>query len=134
MLSTGVGLPSALMYGSLTDQDINCRAIGRCVYGEEIDRELLDMIPRSGPNVGPYAARASRPIKPLTQNDGHQFLYARYNVELTGANLRRMGFEQVDPADVKKMDNATPDNIERLLAIGAASATQVQREHFGPFL
>lgn len=134
MLSTGVGLPSALMYGSLVDQDINCRAIGRCVYGEEIDRELLDMIPRSGPNVGPYDARTARPIKPLAQNDGRQFLYARYNVELSAANLNRLGFEGVEPAEVKKMDNATPDNIERLLAIGAASAEQVQREHFGPFI
>ena len=37
-----------LMYGSLIDQDINCRAIGRCTYGDVIDRELLDMVPRVG--------------------------------------------------------------------------------------
>ncbi len=39
-------LPGVLMGGAAIDQDINCRAIGRCVFGEPIDRELGDMIPR----------------------------------------------------------------------------------------
>jgi hypothetical protein len=134
MLSTGVGIPSALMYGSLVDQDINCRAVGRCVYGEEIDRELLDMIPRTGAAVGSYDQRMARPLKPLSQNEGRQFLYARYNVDLSEPNLKRLGFQNVDSKSVAKMDNATPENIETLLAIGTESARQIQREHFGPFV
>jgi hypothetical protein len=134
VLSTAVGIPTALMYGSLVDQDISCRAVGRCVYGEEIDRELLDMIPRTGPNVGDYAARAARPPKPLAQGEGRQFLYARYNVDLSVSNLTKLGFGSVDPKAVKKMDNATPENIERLLAIGSASAQQIQPAHFGSFI
>ncbi len=45
-LSNLVGLPGALMYGALVDQDINCRVFGRCVYGAPIDREMGDLIPR----------------------------------------------------------------------------------------
>ena len=122
------------MYGSLVDQDINCRAVGRCTYGAEIDRELLDMIPRVGPNVGSYDARAARPAKPLTQSDNRQFLYARYNVDLGAASLKQLGFEKVEPKSVQKMDNATPGNIDQLLAIGTASAAQIKKEHFGTFL
>ena len=47
-----IGIPSALMYGSLVDQDINCRTIGRCAYGDAIDREPLDMVPR---DLGAFA-------------------------------------------------------------------------------
>jgi len=134
MLSTGLGIPSALMYASLIDQDINCRAIGRCVHGDLIDRELLDMIPRDGEAVGGFAQRMARPVKPLSQDQGRGFLYTRYNVDLGADGLQALGFGDVDPRSVQKMDNATSENIERLLAIGAASATQVSRDHFGPFL
>jgi hypothetical protein len=134
LLSTGVGIPSALMYGSLVDQDINCRTIGRCVYGEEIDRELLDMVPRVGAACGSYIERRSRPIVPLSKDLGRKFLYARYNVDLGAANLKALGFPNVDPKSVQKMDNATPENIETLLAIGTASAAQIQKAHFGPFV
>jgi uncharacterized protein len=134
MLSTGVGIPSALMYGSLVDQDINCRTIGRCIYGEEIDRELLDMVPRSGPAVGSYDQRRQRPRAPLNQDQKRQFLYARYNVDLSADGLKNLGFTTVNPASVQKMDNATSENIETLLQIGAASAAQIDRAHFGPFI
>jgi predicted acylesterase/phospholipase RssA len=134
LVSTGLGVPAALMYGSLVDQDINCRAVGRCVYGAEIDRELLDMIPRVGPNIGSYDARAARAVKPLSQSENRQFLYARYNVDLSAGGLKQLGFETVEPKAVQKLDNATPGNIDQLLAIGAASATQIKKEHFGAFV
>ena len=46
--STLVNFPGALMYGAQIDQDINCRAVGRCVHGAPIDSELGDLIPRRG--------------------------------------------------------------------------------------
>lgn len=134
LLSTGLGIPTALMYASLVDQDINCRTVGRCVHGDLIDREVLDLVPREGDGVGSFDARMARPVKPLTENLGRKFLYARYNVDLGAANLKALGFPRVDPKSVQKMDNATPDNIESLLAIGAASAEQVRKEHFGSFI
>jgi hypothetical protein len=134
MLSTGVGIPSALMYGSLVDQDINCRAIGRCVHGDVIDRELLDMVPRDGDASGSFADRMKRPITPLSTPLGRRFLYARYNVDLSPSSLAGLGFPNVEAKSVQKMDNATNENIETLLAIGDASATQVKKDHFGPFV
>ena len=134
MLSTGVGIPSALMYGSLVDQDINCRAISRCVYGDVIDRELLDMIPREGDAIGNFAQRMGRKIRPLSEDQGRRFLYARYNVDLGADKLNVLGFSNIDPKSVQKMDNATSQNIETLLEIGARSAEQVKRDHFGSFV
>lgn len=134
LVATGLGIPAALMYASLVDQDINCRAVGRCVHGDVIDRELLDMIPREGDAVGGFDERMSRTPIPLSKNLGRQFLYARYNVELSAAGLRELGFVNVDPKEVQKLDNATSENIETLLAIGTASARQIDRSHFGPFL
>jgi hypothetical protein len=134
LLTTGLGIPSALMYGSAVDQDVNCRAVGRCVYGEVIDRELLDLIPRTGPAIGSFEQRLQRPITPLSQNLGRQFLYSRYNVGLSRDSLTALGFGEMDPVSVQKMDNATPENIRSLLAIGTAAAKQIQPDHFGPFL
>jgi hypothetical protein len=135
MLTTGIGIPSALMYGSLVDQDINCRAIGRCTYGDVIDRELLDMVPREGADIGTVAERRKRTLVPLSTNLGRRFLYARYNVDLSHAGLKDLNFPDVDPKSVQQMDNAKPENIELLERIGAASgAAQVDKAHFGSFI
>lgn len=135
MLKTGLGIPGALMYGSLVDQDVNCRAVGRCTHGDVIDRELLDMVPREGPDEGTVSERLARPRLPLERDLGRAFLYARYNVELSGAGLAALGFGHVDPALAQKMDKADPEQIELLLGIGGAAAKrQVRvRDHFGPF-
>lgn len=135
MLKTGLGIPGALMYGSLVDQDVNCRAVGRCTHGDVIDRELLDMVPREGPDEGTVSERLARPRLPLERDLGRAFLYARYNVELSGAGLAALGFGHVDPALAQKMDKADPEQIELLLGIGdAAGKRQVRvRDHFGAF-
>jgi hypothetical protein len=126
MLSTGLKIPDALMYGSLVDQDINCRAIGRCTYGEAIDRELGDMVPRD----------AAGTALSLDQDCGRSFLYARYNVDVSPSGLQGLGFREgeVNSGQVQRMDKATPDHIELLMRIGKAAGRQVKPEHFGPFL
>lgn len=134
MLSTGISIPSALMYGTLVDQDINCRAVGRCVHGDVIDRELLDMVPREGEPIGTFTQRMARPRLPLSTDLGRRFRYARYNVDLGAASLQALGFGDVEPASVAKMDNATPLNIENLLRIGTAAAAQVSNDHFEGFV
>ena len=126
MLSTGVAIPAALMYGSLVDQDINCRAVGRCTYGDVIDRELFDMVPRK---------ESGEPV-PLSTDMGRAFLYARYNVDLSGEGLAALGFsrDEVDPAIAQRMDLADREHIDLLLKIGATAARQVDAAHFGPFV
>jgi len=135
MLSTGIAIPGALMYGSLVDQDINCRAVGRCSYGDVIDRELLDMVPRQGPDEGGFQARMSRVPVPLSTDLGRAFLYARYNVDLSADGLAALGFskDDVDPATAQRMDVADPAHIDLLTKIGTKAARQVDVAHFGPF-
>lgn len=133
MLSTGLGVPTALMYASLIDQDVNCRAVGRCTYGDVIDRELLDMVPREGPDDGTVEERLGRPPIPLSTDLGRAFLYARYNVDLSDSGLAALGFGHLDAALMRKMDRAVPEHIDQLLAVGAAAARQVSLAHFGPF-
>ena len=134
MVSTGIGIPSALMYGALVDQDINCRTVGRCTFGEVIDRELLDMVPREGEDTGTVGERLARAAVPLSQDLGRAFLYARYNAELSHAGLAALGFNHADPDAVQKLDNVAPANIDLLLDIGAAVGARVKKAHFGAFL
>jgi patatin-like phospholipase len=134
MLATGITVPTALMYGSLVDQDVNCRAVGRCTYGDVIDRELLDMVPRQGADEGTPEQRLARPLVPLDEDLGRSFLYTRYNVDLGGAGLAKLGCADVDPDLAQKMDRADSDHIELLLRIGGRAAAQVDvGRHFGPF-
>ena len=133
MLATGLGVPTALMYGASVDQDINCRAIGRCTYGAVIDRELLDMIPREGDDEGRLSDRLARAKVPLETDPRRSFLYARYNIDLSREGLTALGFPDLDPQDVQKMDDASSENIEQLLKIGDKAAQQVESSHFGAF-
>jgi hypothetical protein len=109
--------PAALMYGAQVDQDINCRSVGRCIHGAEIDRELGDLIPRDDTgNV------------PISQNLGRQFLYARYNAELTARWLSSHGLGNVDAAQVAQLDSV--EHINDLVRVGQALAEEVKLEHF----
>jgi hypothetical protein len=118
-LSNVAHLPGALMYGALVDQDVNCRMIGRCVYGAPIDRELGDMIPRD----------AAGELVPLSQNLGCAFLYARYNADLSRAGLDALGLPEIDPSQVGQLDSV--DYIEELSRVGRRIAQDVRLEHFG---
>jgi patatin-like phospholipase/acyl hydrolase len=109
--------PAALMYGAQVDQDVNCRTVGRCVFGAPIDRELGDLIPRDGDN----------PI-PIEQNLGRRFLYARYNADLTSKWLSEHGLGDVDPSQVAQLDSV--EHINDLVRVGKAVAKDVKIEHF----
>ncbi len=121
-LSNLVGLPGALMYGALVDQDINCRVFGRCVYGAPIDREMGDLIPRD---------EDQRPV-PLAKDLGCAFLYARYNADLGREGLDTMGLNDIDPEQVGQLDSVK--YIDALSRVGQRLAEEVRLEHFGPFI
>ncbi len=110
--------PAALMYGAQVDQDINCRTIGRCIHGAEIDRELGDLIPRDDAGN----------VIPLSKDQGRRFLYARYNAELSARWLTRHNLGNVDPAKVAKLDSV--ENINDLVRVGQALAAEVELDHF----
>jgi uncharacterized protein len=121
-VSNLAGLPGALMYGALVDQDINCRTVGRCVHGAPIDRELGDLIPRdeTGAEI------------PLSEDLGRAFLYARYNAELTRAGLDAIDLPDVAPELVSKLDSI--QSIPDLRRVGEKIGAQVKIAHFGTFV
>jgi hypothetical protein len=115
-------IPSALMYGAQVDQDINCRMVGRCVYGDAIDSELGDLIPRD---------ESGNPL-PLAEDLGRAFLYARYNADLSSPWLNKMGLGDIDPGKVSKLDSV--DYMPELRRIGERVGQEVKLEHFGSFV
>jgi hypothetical protein len=110
--------PAALMYGAQVDQDVNCRIVGRCLFGAPIDREVGDLIPRD---------EAGKVI-PTAVDLNRRFLYARYNAELTSKWLNHHGLGDVDPANVSKLDSV--EFIGDLVRVGKAVADDVKIEHF----
>ena len=110
--------PAALMYGAQVDQDINCRTVGRCLHGAPIDRELGDLIPRDA---------SGEPV-PVAEDLGRQFLYARYNAELSTAWLSARGLGDVDAAKVSQLDSV--EHIGDLIRVGQKLAEEVRPEHF----
>jgi uncharacterized protein len=116
ILDTATGISTNLMYAMQVDQDINCRTVGRCTFGEEIDRELGNMI--SDPD--------------LSIDTGKAFLYVRYNATLTRMGLDDLGLREIDPENVRKMDSVK--YIGLLQKVGQACARKVSLEHFGKFV
>ena len=74
-----------MMDGMAYDQDVNCRTIGRCSFGSEIDREI-------GTLVGDL---------PLTTELGRQFLYARYDPLITREGLDDVGLKDIQTEIVR---------------------------------
>jgi uncharacterized protein len=103
-------LPGVLMGGAAVEQDINCRAVGRCVFGHPIDREVGDMIPRRGDD--PLHGE----VIPLEEDCGRQFIYARYNPNVDADGVHALGLEHISPADVQAMDNV--DHIDEMRLVG----------------
>jgi hypothetical protein len=132
MVSTVAGLPGELMYGMLIDQDINCRTVGRCTYGAPLDSEILDLVPRQVHEGMTTAEQYQAPTIPLSTDLGRRFLYARYNADLSDTGLRNLGFPDVQPRNIQKMDAV--ENMTTLFKIGKAAGGAVQTSHFGPFL
>ena len=132
IVATVAGLPGELMYGILVDQDINCRTVGRCTYGNFLDREILDLVPRQSSGEMTAEEQYEAPEMPLSEDLRRRFLYARYNADLSGSGLCKLGFPSVDPKQIQKMDAV--ENIPLLLKIGNAAGAAVKAEHFGPFL
>ena len=122
LVNTLSNLPTNLMYATLTDQDINCRTIGRCTFGAALDRELNDMIPMDA---------AGNAIN-LSQDTKRHFLYARYNVDLSPEGLSALGLSNINSDHVRQMDSV--QYIDDLQTVGAAAAKQVSMKHFGSFV
>jgi len=115
LLYNAGSIPSALMAAALHEQDTLCRVFGRCLMGDEIDRELGDLHDTPAPGGG-----------------SNLFTYMRYNAELTDRGLAKLGHPNIDPAKVQKLDSVAA--IDELQTIGRAVARSVDPRHFAGFL
>ena len=121
--------PAALMYGAAVDQDINCRTIGRCIHGGEYDKELGRCDTAIDREIDDLVARGDDGMPAsLDEDSGRQFLYARYNAELSSSWLAKRGLQDVNPTSVAQLDSI--DNIDDLVRVGQALAKEVKIEHF----
>jgi patatin-like phospholipase/acyl hydrolase len=115
LLYNASSIPSALMYAALNEQDMLCRIFGKCVAGDELDREVGDLIGTKGP-VGP---------KKL-------FTYVRYNSELSVNGLNALGLADIKPEDVQMLDSVA--HVGELQRVGQAVAKKVKPDHFSGFV
>jgi len=121
LASSAANTLSAIMNQAQVDQDMNCRTVGRCTYGPWMDLEVEDLVPSD--------ERGEK--LPLEQNLGRQFLYVRYDVELSRKGLDDLGLPDVEPELVSKLDST--EGMGDLLRIGEKLAGRISKEHLGPF-
>ena len=103
---------------------MNCRTVGRCIYGAPIDRELDTMIPLD---------ENGKPSN--LDSDAHRhFSYVRYNADLSPKGLEEMNLSHIDSDDVRKMDSV--EFMSELREVGrTVGKKQVNvKEHFSYFL
>ena len=128
-LSNLVNFPAALMYGAAVDQDINCRIIGRCIHGGEFDAELGRCDTAIDSEMGDLVERCDDgTLSSISDDTGRQFIYARYNAELSTKWLKKRGLGDIDPATVAQLDSIA--HIDDLVKVGQALANEVKIEHF----
>jgi len=118
LLYNASSLPSALMFAALNEQDLLCRAFGNCLCGDELDREIGDLIDTEGTMKRPVTSKL--------------FTYVRYNAELSRTGLGKLGLTGIKPEDVQKLDSV--EHIEELQEVGQAIAKKVHKEHFAKFV
>ena len=118
LLYNASAIPSALMFAALNEQDLLCRAFGNCLCGDQLDREVGDLIDKED--------TMKRPVTSML------FTYVRYNAELSRKGLDELGLTGIKPEDVQKLDSV--ENIKELQAVGQAVAKKVTRAHFSKFI
>lgn len=119
LLYNASSIPAALMFAALNEQDLLCRAFGRCLCGDPLDREVGDLVDTAGTLKRP----GSRSL----------FTYVRYNAELSTPGLQRLGLEKIAPENVQKLDSVA--YLKDLQQVGRAIARhKVKREHFAAFI
>ncbi len=124
LLFNAASVPSALMFAALNEQDTLCRVFGRCRAGQELDREIGDLLAGGGPLAALAAPGAA---------ETRLFTYMRYNCELSRAGLDAIGLTKVNPADVQALDSIK--HMDQLRQTGRAAATTfIHPDHFDGFV
>jgi uncharacterized protein len=116
LLYTAKEAPATLMYSAINEQDMLCRAFGKCIAGDHLDMEIGDMI--GMPNGAAKEAC---------------FTYARYNVDLTESGLDSVGCGDLKEKSLYRLDAV--ELIHDMQTVGKAVAkTRVRASHFTDFI
>jgi hypothetical protein len=113
LVYNATSVPSALMFAALNEQDLLCRVFGDCRHGDELDREVGDLIGSAGP---------AHP---------KLFTYLRYNAELSRRWLDGHDLAGIDPRDVQRLDSTK--HMSELQEVGRKVAADVEPAHFDGF-
>lgn len=106
-------IPGALMYGAQNQQDMLCRAFGRCRVGDPLDNEIGD-------------------LKKTTPPGGTRlFTYLRYDADVSARGLSELGVVGIEPEQVQVMDSV--QYIPQIQQVGEALGRRVQPDHFAGF-
>lgn len=109
-------IPAALMFAAQNEQDMLCRIFGDCLAGDELDREIGDLI-----GEGSRGAVGEK-----------LFTYLRYSADIGRSGLAALDLGHIDPVKVQRMDSA--DGLNEMRAVGRAIARRkVRAEHFARF-
>ena len=57
---------------------------------------------------------------PLDEDCGRNFLYARFDPDVTADGLQQLGLDDIDPHDVQRMDSI--ENIDKMRQVGRVYA------------
>ncbi len=124
-------LPSALISAAMNQQDMLCRAFGRCMQGRPIDTELGDM--RDGATGGMSAPEHDACFQGRDGAIAKMFTYLRYDADLSREGLDRLGLADVEPKKIQQMDCVA--NLDALQEIGRRiSARDVYGDVLAQFL
>ena len=109
-------IPSALMFAAQNEQDMLCRIFGDCLAGDELDREIGDLIGE----------------KSLGAVSDKLFTYLRYSADIGQRGLAALDLGHLDPVKVQRMDST--EGLGDLREVGRAIAgRKVRAEHFARF-
>jgi len=118
LLDHAKNIPSALMNAASAGWDMACRMLGECRFGPRIDREYGDMV-IPDPPVGNWTG-------------GKQFVYMRYDPDVTDEGLQALGLEDIKAENVQKMDSV--EHIADIQRVGQTYAAKfVKPEHLRGF-
>jgi hypothetical protein len=108
-------MPGALMTSAAAQQDMLCRALGRCRWGLPIDSEVGDLRDSAG------------------LVDPRLFSYVRYDLPLSVDNLQALGVGHIRLGDLMAIDRV--DHITEMREVGRAIAEEcVDMAHFAGFV
>lgn len=117
ILGTAMTIPGRLMQRISTENDIQCRTTGRCVFGAKIDGEIGSLV---------------KPVTSATDNLGRRFLYARYDPDLTDRGLEDLGLTHLTKRTYA-MDDVS--RMAEMSTIGRKYAEKVDlAAHFPTFV